>query len=103
MKTDKYEDWSDKEKENGFVCKVWKGTQYDWHKREEVSEIHLEYTPKGWWGNPINVRIREDDVKLSTASGGQLNENWGQADGEDKIRNLIAVLEDALKVIEGGV
>ena len=100
MKTDKYEDWSDKEKENGFVCKVWKGTQFDYHTGNDVPEIDLEYTPAGWWGNTVRVRIREDEVKLSTASGGQIDEDKG---GEDKIRNLIAVLEDALKVIEGGV
>jgi len=105
MKTDKYEDWTDQEKEQGYVCKVFRNTtnmdfNYD-VSIADIPETTLEYTPAGWWGNPISVTIQtpvtgEINVKFHTASGGQINERSG---GHSKIENMIAALQDSLKVI----
>ena len=96
-----YEDWTDQEKEQGYVCEVFRGTRHDYKSLEDIPETRLEYTPAGWWGNPIEVTIQtpkngEISVALSTASGGQLNEGSG---GYSKIENLISALQDSLKVI----
>ena len=92
---------TDQEKEQGYVCKVFRGTRHDYKSLEDIPETRLEYTPVGWWGNPIEVTIQtpengEINVALSTASGGQINESSG---GYSKIENMIAALQDSLKVI----
>jgi len=97
-----YKNWTDQEKEQGYICNVFRGVEHDHMKRVyDIPETRLEYTPAGWWGSPIKVTIQtpasgDINVQLNTASGGQINELGG---GHSKIENLIAVLQDSLKVI----